>query len=55
MARLEVIQLNIRSEKQTILSFEQYTLFYKQLQSGPSPQSCLYFQDFQGSKLLKGA
>ena len=28
-------------------------LFYKQLRSGPSPQSCLFFQDFQGSKLLK--
>ena len=28
--------------------------FYKQLKSGRSPQSCLYFQDFQGSKLLNG-
>ena len=27
-----------------------YTLFYKQLVSGSSPQSCLHFQDFQGSK-----
>ena len=27
-------------------------VFYKQLGLGPSPQSCLYFQDFQGSKLL---
>ena len=26
--------------------------FYKQLGLGPSPQSCLYFQDFQGSKLF---
>ena len=26
--------------------------FYKQLGLGPSPQSCFYFQDFQGSKLL---
>ena len=26
--------------------------FYKQLGLGPSPQSCSYFQDFQGSKLL---
>ena len=30
------------------------TLFYKQLGSGPSTQSCLYFQDFQDSKLLNG-
>ena len=33
-----------------------YTLFFflnRQLGSGPSPQSCLYFQDFQGSKVLK--
>ena len=29
-------------------------LFYKQLGSGPSSQSCLYFQDFQGLKLLNG-
>ena len=28
--------------------------FYKQLGSGTSPQSCLYFQDFQGPKLLGG-
>ena len=28
--------------------------FYKQLGSGPSPQSCLHFQDFQGSNLLNG-
>ena len=27
---------------------------YKQLGSGPCPQSSLYFQDFQGSKLLNG-
>ena len=26
--------------------------FYKQLGSGPSPQSCLYFQGVHGSKLL---
>ena len=26
--------------------------FYKHLGLGPSPESCLYFQDFQGSKLL---
>ena len=29
-------------------------LFNKQLGSGPSHQSCLYFQDFQGSNLLNG-
>ena len=29
--------------------FIQYTTFYEELESGP--QSCLYFQDFQGSKL----
>ena len=26
--------------------------FYKQIESCPSPQTCLYFKDFQGSKLL---
>ena len=30
------------------------TLFYKQLVLGLTPQSCLYFQGFQGSKLLNG-
>ena len=30
------------------------TLFNKQLRLGRSPQSCLYFQDFQCSKLLNG-
>ena len=29
-----------------------YTFFYKQLWSGLSPQSCLYFQGFRDSKLL---
>ena len=29
-------------------------LFLKQLESDPSPQSYLYFQDFQDSKLLNG-
>ena len=29
-----------------------FTLFYKRLESGLSPQSCLYFQGFWGSKLL---
>ena len=28
-----------------------YTSFYKQLGSGPSPQSCLYFKDFSGVKV----
>ena len=28
--------------------------FYKQLWSGLSPKSCLYFQGFRGSKLLNG-
>ena len=28
--------------------------FYKQIESGQIPQSCLYFQDFQSSKLLNG-
>ena len=32
----------------------QYTFFHKQLGSGPSPQSYLYFQDFQGWRLLNG-
>ena len=36
--------------KTKMCMFIQYTLFYKQLGSGP--QSCWYFQDFQGSKLL---
>ena len=35
-----------------IITAVNYTFFYKQLGSGRSPQSCLYFQDFQGSKLL---
>ena len=29
-------------------------IFFKQLGSGLSPQSCLYFQGFRGSKLLNG-
>ena len=28
--------------------------FYEQLGPGLSPQSCLYFQDFWGSKLING-
>ena len=41
--------------EQTNLYAEQYTLiFYKQLGSGLSPESCLYFQGFRGSKLLNG-
>ena len=31
-----------------------YIYIYKQLESDASPQSCLYFQVFQGSKLLSG-
>ena len=31
-----------------------YNFFNKQLGSGLSPQSCLYFQDFQGLILLNG-
>ena len=31
-----------------------YTFVYKQVGSGPSPQSCLYFQGFWGSKLFNG-
>ena len=31
-----------------------YTFFHKQLGSGLGPQSWLYFQGFQGSKLLNG-
>ena len=30
------------------------TLFYEQLESGPTPQNCLYFQDFQGKNLING-
>ena len=30
--------------------YVEFTLFQRQLGSGPSPQHCLYFQDFQGSK-----
>ena len=29
-------------------------VFYKQLRSGRTTQSCLYFQGFWGSKLLNG-
>ena len=32
-----------------------YPFFYKRLGSGLSPQSCLYFQGFWGSKLLNGS
>ena len=31
-----------------------HSFFYKQLGSGFSPQSCLYFPSFRGSKLLNG-
>ena len=31
-----------------------HALFYKQLGSGPSPQSCLLLQDFECSKFLNG-
>ena len=31
-----------------------HLFFCKQLESGLSPQSCLYFQGFWGSKLLNG-
>ena len=34
--------------------FLELHLFYKQLGSGPCFQSCLHFQDFQGSELLNG-
>ena len=36
------------------LKLHEATLFYKQLGSDLSPQSCLYFQSFQGSELLNG-
>ena len=32
--------------------FSNFTFLYNQLKSDPSPKSCLYFQDFQGSKLF---
>ena len=31
-----------------------YTFFHKQIGSGLSPQSCLYFQRFRGSNLFNG-
>ena len=37
---------------QEILFFQQILFFYKQVGSGLSPQICLYFQGFRGSKLL---
>ena len=36
------------------LKLYENTIFYKQLESGLSTQSCLYFQGFRGSKLLNG-
>ena len=36
------------------LKLYENTIFYKQLGSGLSTQSCLYFQGFRGSKLLNG-
>ena len=35
--------------------FFDYTFFCEQLESGLSPQSCLYFQGFRGSMLLNGS
>ena len=50
-------QLGLPSGKKSRQLFNvAYTSFsYKQPWSGPSPQSCLCFQDFQRSKLLKDA
>ena len=36
------------------LANSENTFLCKLLGSGPSPQSCLYYQDFQGSKLPNG-
>ena len=47
--------LCIRSRKGGIVKRDTLHLFfYKQLGLDFSPQSCLYFQNFQGSKLLNG-
>ena len=35
-------------------SMRMHFFIHKQQESGPSPESYLYFQDFQGSKLLNG-
>ena len=43
-----VLYLKIKMQKQV------YTFLYKQLGSGFSPQSCLYFQILGGSMLLNG-
>ena len=42
--------------KKTFLTEHLWTItsVYKQLGSGPSPHSCLYFQNFQGSNWLNG-
>ena len=40
----------IRSEWKDRDNFIRLHFFYKQLVSRPSPQGCLYFQDFQSSK-----
>ena len=45
------IDVGIFSLKNFVL-VQLHFLFYKQLGSGLMPQSCLYFQGFQGSKLL---
>ena len=39
---------------QSITDIVLHLFFYKELGSGLSPQSCLYFQGFRGSKLLNG-
>ena len=44
-----------RHQNKNKLSCSHYTfLIYKQLGSGHSPQSCLYFQGFWGLQLLSG-
>ena len=43
----------MKSEKQFKINERQNTLYYKQFESRPSFQRCLYFQDFEGSKLVK--
>ena len=45
---------NVTPDNSNIFNDSNNIFLYNQLGSGPSPQSYLYSQDFQGSKLLNG-
>ena len=45
---------SLNTHSQLKREVEQIALFYNRLGSTSSPKGCLYFQDFQDSKLLNG-